>query len=113
MKKVKSMAASLTIGLLLCAFGMGGVAFAGEALTAGAVEKMIEQADQARQKAGAVNGEWRDTGKMIKGAQKALAAGDLEGAAKMAKKAQQQGELGYDQAVVQQQKFKMPGYIKY
>jgi len=76
------------------------------------VEQAIQAAEAARKKAASVKGEWRDTGKMIKSAQKALKAGDYEKALKLAKKAHQQGELGYKQAVSQKE-LRMPSYLKY
>lgn len=75
-------------------------------------EQAIKDADASRKKAASVSGEWRDTGKMIKSAQKALKAGDYDKAMKLAKKAHQQGQLGYEQAVSQNE-LRMPAYLKY
>ncbi|OOZ42371.1 hypothetical protein BOW53_00015 [Solemya pervernicosa gill symbiont] len=61
----------------------------------------IEAAKAAAKKAASVKGEWRDTGKIIKGAVKAAEAGDEAKAIKLAHKAQLQGELGYIQATTQ------------
>jgi len=55
----------------------------------------IAAAEAARKKAASVGGEWRDTGKLIKKAKKALKAGDEAKALKLANKARIQGELGY------------------
>lgn len=57
----------------------------------------IAAAKAANEKAKAVNNEWRDTGSIIKAAEKALADGKCEEAMKLAKQAQQQG----DEAVAQ------------
>ena len=75
-------------------------------------EQAIKDADASRKRADSVSGEWRDTGKMIKSAQKALKEGDYDTAMKLAKKAHQQGQLGYEQAVSQKE-LRMPAYLKY
>jgi len=64
-----------------------------------ALDKAIADAEAARKKAASVDGEWRDTGKMIKQAEEAGAAGDFAKGIKLANEAQKQGELGYDQAM--------------
>lgn len=61
----------------------------------------IADAEAAAKKAGSVGGEWRDTGKMIEGAKKALAAGETDKAAKLAVKAKKEAELGFEQATAQ------------
>jgi hypothetical protein len=61
----------------------------------------IAAAKDAQKQAKSVGGEWRDTGKMIKKAEKLLKAGKPEEAAKMAQKAEAQGMLGYMQAISQ------------
>ena len=81
-------------------------------LTASEVETMITEAEKARKKAASVDGEWRDTGKMIKQAQAALKEGKLQVAADLAQQAKAQGELGYDQAVSQKE-LRMPSFFKY
>jgi len=60
-----------------------------------AVLAAISAAEAARKKAASVGGEWRDIGKMIKKAKKALKKGDEGKALKLANKARLQGELGY------------------
>ncbi len=55
-------------------------------------EAAIAAAKAANKKAKAVGNEWRDTGKMIKKAEKALEADDEAGAIKMANKAKKQAE---------------------
>ena len=77
-----------------------------------AAESAIAAAESAKKKAASIDGEWRDTGKMIKKAQAALKAGDFAKATKLAKKAEKQGKLGYEQAQAQQT-LKMPSYLKY
>ena len=61
----------------------------------------IAAAVAAQKEAAAVNGEWRDTGKIIKDAEKAAADGDFATAVKLAKKAEDQGKLGKEQAMGQ------------
>ncbi|HGG59789.1 MAG TPA: SoxXA-binding protein [Gammaproteobacteria bacterium] len=61
----------------------------------------LEAANAARKKAASVDGEWRDTGKLIKKAKALAEKGKTAEAIKLAKKAQQQGELGYAQAKAQ------------
>jgi hypothetical protein len=64
-------------------------------------EASIAAAKEARKQAISVGGEWRDTGKMIKKAEKLLKAGKTDEATKMAEKAEAQGMLGYMQAISQ------------
>ena len=59
----------------------------------------IAAAKKANAKAKSVNYEWRDTGKIIKGAEKSLADKDYENAIKQANKARRQAE----NAIAQQQ----------
>jgi hypothetical protein len=80
--------------------------------TAAEAKAAIAAADKARKKAAGVEGEWRDIGKMLKKAKKAVEKGDYAKATKLAKKAKRQGELGYQQAVSQKE-LKMPSYLKY
>ena len=61
----------------------------------------IQYAKDAQKQANSVGGEWRDTGKMIKKAEKLLKEGKTEEAAKLAQKAEAQGMLGYMQATSQ------------
>ncbi|MFK5987032.1 MAG: rhodanese-like domain-containing protein [Pseudomonadota bacterium] len=75
-----------------------------------AVNKAIADAEVSRQHAASVDGEWRDTGKLIKKAKAAMKKGNLEKALKLANFAKRQGEHGYQQAVSQQE-FKMPSYM--
>lgn len=61
----------------------------------------ITAAKDAQKQARSVSGEWRDTGKMIKKAEKLLKDGKPEEAAKLAQAAEAQGMLGYMQATSQ------------
>ena len=61
----------------------------------------IAAAKEAQKQAASVDGEWRDTGKMIKKAEKLLKDGDADKAAKLAEAAEAQGMLGYMQATSQ------------
>ena len=72
----------------------------------------ISAAETAKKKAAAVEGEWRDTGKIIKHAQSAMQEGNFDKAIKLANKAERQGKYGYEQAVSQKD-LKMPSYLKY
>ena len=64
-------------------------------------EASIAAAKDARKQAKSVGGEWRDTGKMIKKAEKLLKEGKTKEAAKLAQQAEAQGMLGYMQATSQ------------
>jgi type II secretory pathway pseudopilin PulG len=72
----------------------------------------IAAAETAQKNAASVDGEWRDTGKMIKQAQAAMKKGNFDEAVKLANKAERQGKYGYEQAVSQKD-LKMPSYLKY
>ncbi|MCU7846355.1 MAG: SoxXA-binding protein [Candidatus Thiodiazotropha sp. (ex Monitilora ramsayi)] len=99
---------------LLAAIAFGGTTttlLADEA-SAAKVQKLIDAAEAARKEAASVNGEWRDTAKMIKKAKAKLAKGDYVGAAKLANEAAKQGHLGYEQAMSQKE-LKMPSYLHY
>ena len=72
----------------------------------------VAAAETAQKKAASVEGEWRDTGKLIKKAQAAMKEGNFDQAIKLANKAERQGNYGYEQAVSQKE-LKMPSYLKY
>jgi len=76
------------------------------------VTKQIEQAENARKKAASVDGEWRDTAKWIKQARAAAKAGEYDKATKLARKAEDEALLGYEQAVSQKE-LRIPSYLKY
>jgi hypothetical protein len=75
-------------------------------------QQMIEKAEAARKQAASVDGEWRDTAKIIKQAEEELANGEVVSAMKLAAEAHKQGVLGYQQAVSQRE-LKMPSYLHY
>ena len=77
-----------------------------------AAQAAIDSADASRKKAASVEGEWRDTGKIINQAKAALTEGDTKKAIKLANFAERQGNYGYEQAMSQKD-FKMPSYLKY
>ena len=58
-------------------------------------------ANAAKKKAASVGGEWRDIGKILKKAKKALKAGDAATCVKLANKARRQAEIGYAQALAE------------
>lgn len=88
----------IALATLLAGLLATGGAFAADKSSA---EAAIAAAKAAQKAAGAAGGEWRDTGKMIAAAEKALAEGNYGNAESMAKKAEAQGMLGKQQAVEQ------------
>ncbi len=68
-------------------------------------EQAIADAKAANAEAKAINYEWRDTGKIIKKAEDKLAAGDEEGAIKLANKAKAQANTAVAQANAENRKF--------
>jgi acyl-CoA reductase-like NAD-dependent aldehyde dehydrogenase len=99
----------LLAGFLCC--GMTTLSLANE-ISAAKVQQLIDAAEAARKEAAAVDGEWRDTAKMIEKAQELLEKGDHEAAAQLANQAAEQGHLGYEQAISQKD-LKMPSYLHY
>lgn len=91
---------------------IGGMTVAGTAVAAdkASAQAAVAAAKAAQKAAGAVGGEWRDTGKMIKKAEKAIADGNYGEAEKVAKKAAAQGKLGKEQAL-SQKGVGNPGYL--
>ena len=88
---------NLSTTLLAAVFAVG---FSASAL-AGAAEDAIADAKAAQKQAQSVGGQWRDTGKMIKKAEKLLKEGKTAEAEKLAREAEAQGMLGYIQATSQ------------
>ncbi len=82
MKKLLLVAASAALLLQACA----------NTPPASDVKAAISAAEQKTKQARKVDNEWRDTGKIIKKAKKALKAGDTETALKLAKKAGRQSD---------------------
>lgn len=74
-------------------------------------QKSIDIAVAAQKKAASVEGEWRDTGKIIKKAKLAQKKGDFDEAVKLANKAARQGKHGYEQATAQAT-LRLPSYFK-
>ena len=110
------MKSTLLIAMLTLAFAMliGSATVTAAEMKADAAmaSEAIAKAEAARKKAASVNGEWRDTGKFIKNAKKAAEAGDYDQAVKLAKKAEDEGNMGYQQAVSQSE-LRIPSYFKY
>lgn len=89
--------------LLVATLALGSAVFASTANAADMdAERAIAAAKKAQQQAGSVGGEWRDTGKLIKKAEKLLKEGKAEEAQKIAEEAEAQGMLGYMQATSQE-----------
>lgn len=74
-------------------------------------EQAISDAKSANAKAKAMDAEWRDTGKMIKSAEEALAAGDYAKAIELANKAERQAENAMKQAKAEQDRLASEGAI--
>ena len=70
-----------------------------------AAQQAIADAKAANAEAAALGFEWRDTGKIIKDAEKALADGDYDKAIALANKARAQAEDAKRQAALENQKF--------
>jgi len=91
--------ALLSLGL------MTGCASTDESSDSMTAEEAISAAKAANAEAKAANYEWRDTGKLISQAEKALADGDEEGAIELANKAAAQAEIAVAQADAENKKF--------
>lgn len=109
--KIKFLLAMLVLGYGLLA-GSVTLFAGGMKADAAMVSDAIAKAEAARKQAASVNGEWRDTGKFIKQAEEAAKAGDFDKALKLARKAEEEGRLGYEQQVSQSE-LKIPSYLKY
>lgn len=77
-----------------------------------AFDRLHGEAEQARKKADSIGGEWRDTAKFLKQAKAAADAGELDKAMKLARRAKEEGELGYIQASSQKGNIQIPSYLK-
>ena len=86
--------------LLAATIAVTGAVFSTSAF-AGAADDAIAAAKDAQKQAQSVGGQWRDTGKLIKQAEKLLQEGKSEEAEKVAREAEAQGMLGYMQATSQ------------
>lgn len=91
--------ALLSLGLIT------GCASTDEVSDSTSAEQAISDAKAANAEAKAVNYEWRDTGKLIKKAEKKLADGDEAGAIKLANKAKAQAVIAVAQAEYENKKF--------
>ncbi len=91
--------ALLSLGLIT------GCASTDEASDSTSAEQAIADAKAANAKAKAVENEWRDTGKIIKKAEKKLADGDTAEAIKLANKAKAQAITAVAQAEFENKKF--------
>jgi len=65
-------------------------------------ESLIAAAEEARKRADAVGGEWRDTAAMIKNARTLVGAGEFDQAIEAASAAKFQADRGYEQAMAEQ-----------
>lgn len=97
----------IALAALICGLTLGGTAIAADKASA---EAAIAAAKTSQKAANKVGGEWRDTGKIIKKAEKAAAEGNFGEAEKLAKKAEAQGKLGKEQAL-SQKGVGNPGYL--
>jgi len=75
-------------------------------------DRLHAQAEKAWQKADSIGGAWRDTAKFLKQAKAAADAGKLNEAMKLARRAKEEGELGYRQASSQKGNVPIPSYLK-
>lgn len=87
----KMFLAAATASLLFTGVAMAGADKA-------AADKAIAAAESAIKASKAVDGEWRDAGKMVKAAKAAAKAGKFDDAVKSANAAEAQGHLGTAQA---------------
>lgn len=100
MKKTLLLGA-LVLTLNGCAW-MGGGEQAATSGDAAAATAAIEAAEAAIKKSASAEGEWVNAdGKFLKAAKEAAGKGDYAEAIKQAKKAQSEGEMGYQQAMEQ------------
>lgn len=88
----------LALAALIAGLALVGTAAAADKAEA---EAAIAAAKAAQKAAAQVDGEWRDTGEMIEAAEKAAAEGNYGSAVDLAKKAEDQGHLGKEQALSQ------------
>jgi len=86
--------------LLAASLALTSAAFIAPA-NAGSADDAIAAAKDAQKQANSVGGEWRDTGKMIKKAEKLLKEGKAMEAEELARKAEAQAMIGYIQATSQ------------
>jgi rhodanese-related sulfurtransferase len=104
--KIRSFSAGAAIAVLLATLPVTQAWSA----TRSEAEQAIAEAEKAREKAASVGGEWRDTAKMIQSATKLLDTRQYTKAIGIANEARQQAELGYEQAM-NEQDIGFPGYM--
>ncbi|TNG01486.1 MAG: SoxXA-binding protein [Gammaproteobacteria bacterium] len=100
----------MTAIIALSACAGGGTQQAQADAGAADVDKAIAAAKAADKKANSLQGSWVSTGKLIKKAEKAKAAGKNDEALKLAKKAQKEAELAYKQAEYESKHWSPPPY---
>lgn len=88
---------AMTCAVLLSACAANGPAPEARQISAEEAHAAVLAAETARAKAASVGYEWRDTGKFIGQARDLMKEGKHADAYKLAKKAEQQGLLGYAQ----------------
>jgi hypothetical protein len=88
----------LAFAALIAGLTVAGAAVATDKADA---EAAIAAAKAAQKAASEADGEWRDTAQMIKDAEKAMTEGNYGNAVELAKKAEDQGNLGKEQALGQ------------
>lgn len=76
------------------------------------VQKAVELAKQAFDKAVKEQGGWVSTKKLIKSAELSVTKGEKEKALEMAKQAKHEAELSLQQALNQKNTWAEPGYLK-
>lgn len=101
MKKTLTLLATCALTITLYGCASEPVGMMKKSMDTGAATAAISAAKAARSKAASVGGEWRDTGKMIKKAEKLAKEGKGDEAVKLAKAAELQGNAGYEQAMGQ------------
>jgi len=104
-----------TVLMLICLGGGPASLIAADAKQADSkvaeAQTTIAAAEEARKKAASVDSEWRDTADFIKEAKAALEAGKPDDAIRLAKIAEDQGNLGYEQGY-SQRNLQLPSYFK-
>ena len=102
MRKTRLLAAGLCLAIA------AGV----QAETDGDVQKAIEEAKAAYEKADSVHGGWINTPKLIKKAEATAAKGDNAKALELATAAKKEADLGYAQAVHEKEHWAPPPYLR-
>lgn len=76
------------------------------------VQKTIQEAQQAFDKAVAARGGWESTSKLLKDAKLSLSKGDRKKALELASRAKREAELSFAQAENQSKNWSEPEYLK-